>query len=86
MTKTNISTDSVNGSLPDYIAKQLNEPAPGNPGRHEAWATLSYQMVGEGIPDETIFQLLRAWIPDEDKPDSELWRAIRGARRKNPSD
>jgi len=83
MTETNRS-NSVNGSLPDYIAKQLAEPAPGNPGRHEAWTKLSLEMVGEGIPDKTIFHLLRAWIPDRDKPDSELRRAIAGAHQRNP--
>jgi RecA-family ATPase len=72
-------------NFPDYIARQLSEPAPGNPGRHEAWTKLAYQMVGEHIPDETIFYELRKWIPDRDKPDSELHRAIAGAHRRNPS-
>lgn len=70
--------------IPDYILRQLAEPAPGNPGRHEAWTKLAYQMAGEGIPDEQIFYELRKWIPDKDKPDSELRRAIIGAHRRNP--
>jgi RecA-family ATPase len=72
-------------AFPKYIQDQLDQPAPGNPGRHEAWRSLAYQMVGEGIPEETIFHELRRWIPDKDKPDSELRRAIAGAHRRNPT-
>jgi hypothetical protein len=74
----------VNGGFPLYIKKQLDQPPPGHPGRHEAWERLSYQMVGERIPDAVIFDALRAWIPDKDKTDKELRTLIAGARAKNP--
>jgi AAA domain len=45
---------------------------------------LSYQMVGEGFPDDVIFNALRDWIPDADKPDRELRDLIAGARERNP--
>ena len=70
--------------FPDYIRRQLDQPPPSAPGRHEAWAKLSYQMVGEGIPDDVIFRELRAWIPDRDKGDREIRDLINGAHKRNP--
>jgi RecA-family ATPase len=52
--------------------------------RHDAWLSLSLQMNGEGWTHEQQYDALRTWIPDRDKPDSELWRIIKGASRKNP--
>jgi RecA-family ATPase len=70
--------------FPLYIQRQLDQPPPAHPGRHDAWRDLSLQMVGEGIPDEVIFRTLRDWIPDRDKKDSDLRACIRGAHTKNP--
>jgi RecA-family ATPase len=82
---TNHSTVST---FPDYIEKQLAEPWSGNT-RHESWTELALQMVGEqkknpALTDDVIFQRLRQWIPDDDKPNSELTRAIKGAHKRNP--
>jgi AAA domain len=41
-------------------------------------------MVGEGGPDDEMFRLLRAWIPDPDKSDKDLWKLIKGAHKLNP--
>jgi hypothetical protein len=70
--------------IPAYIRHQLNQSPPGSPGRHKAILDLSLQMVGEGIPDDVTFSQIRRWIPDEDKKDSEIWDAIKGAYAKNP--
>jgi hypothetical protein len=70
-------------SFPKYIQDQLDEPW-SKSTRHESWLTLAYQMVGEQIPDDVVFRELRAWIPDADKADSDLRRAIAGAHRKKP--
>lgn len=70
--------------LPDYIQQVLDGPAPGPGARHEALLDLSLQMVGEKVPDEEIFRLLRAWLPDKDKSDKEIRDLIRGAHAKNP--
>lgn len=78
------STHESGVNIPPYIQDKLNEPAPGNPGRHQAWIDLSLQMVGEGIPDREIFAALREWIPDKDKRDHELWDCIKGAHARNP--
>lgn len=69
-------------SFPPYIAKKLAEPPPSP--RHDAWRDMAYSMVGERIPDDVIFDTLRAWIPDRDKPGSELRAAIKSAHHKNP--
>jgi hypothetical protein len=74
-------------NFPDYIQRKLAEPPPSP--RHDAWRDMALQMVGEqrrnpAITDELIFDTLRAWIPDRDKPDSELRAAIRSAHHKNP--
>jgi RecA-family ATPase len=45
---------------------------------------LSYQMVGEAFPDDVVFNALRHWIPDADKPDKELRDLIAGVRERNP--
>jgi hypothetical protein len=70
--------------IPDYIQRQLDGPPPGHPGRHEAWEKLSLQTVGERIPDDIIFDLLRNWIPDPDKTDKELRNLINGAHMRSP--
>src|ERR1700722_5623525 len=74
------------GRFPDYIQSQLNQPppAPDSRQRHAAWMRLSYQMVGENLPDNVIFTALREWMPDADQPDGELRKLIAGARRRNP--
>jgi RecA-family ATPase len=75
----------VNDSaIPPYIQKQLDEGPPGKGSRHEWLKELSLQMVGERIPDDTIFDILRAKVPDRDKPDSEFWSLIKGAHERNP--
>ncbi len=71
-------------AIPSYIQRQLSEAPPGNPGRHDAWKSLSVQMKGEGIPEDVIFAELRRWIPDPDKKDKELWDLIKGAAKLNP--
>jgi hypothetical protein len=72
-------------SFPKYIQDQLDE-AWNKSTRHESWLSLAYQMVGERThSDEEIFDALREWISDADKLDSDLWRAIRGAHRRNPT-
>jgi RecA-family ATPase len=40
-------------------------------------------MVGNCVPDDFIYRELRAWIPDTDKPDSELRRLIKWAHTQN---
>jgi hypothetical protein len=76
--------DVSHTSLPAYIQNQLAQSPPSSGGRHQAWMRLSYQMVGEGIADDVIFNTLRDWIPDADKPDKELRDLIAGARERNP--
>jgi RecA-family ATPase len=72
--------------IPSYILNQLKQPPPAadSKQRHAAWMRLSYQMVGENLPDNVIFTALRQWIPDADQPDIELRKLIAGARRRNP--
>jgi hypothetical protein len=72
---------TVNDTITYYIQRQLNEPPPAPPGRHKRLMSLSFQMVGEGIPDETIFRLLREWFPDQDITDREIRDLIKGAMR-----
>jgi RecA-family ATPase len=45
---------------------------------------LALQMVGERIPDQTIFATLRQWCNDRDKTDVEIWALIRGAHKRCP--
>lgn len=77
-------------NFPDYIAKRLAGPWQAvDDTRHDSWRDVALQMKGEqkknpAITDEVIFQALRQWIPDKDKPDGELWRAIRGADKLDP--
>jgi RecA-family ATPase len=79
-----LNTDTGGVNLPDHVQQQLNEGPGVFASRHEAWESLSLQMVGNKIPDEKIFVILREWIPDTDKPNSELRRLIAGAHRRNP--
>src|ERR1700693_3016617 len=74
----------ADAGIPAYIQNQLKQPPPSSGGRHAAWMRLSYQMVGENLPDGVIFSALRQWIPDADQPDTELRKLIAGARRRNP--
>jgi hypothetical protein len=77
-------------SFPDYIEKRLAGPWQAvDDTRHDSWRDVALQLKGEqkkdpAITDEVIFQALRKWIPDKDKLDSELWRTIRGAEKRNP--
>jgi RecA-family ATPase len=47
--------------------------------RHTKWCAVSWMLTGEGYNRDEQFFILRAWIPDDDKPDSELYRIIDGA-------
>jgi RecA-family ATPase len=46
---------------------------------------MSLDMLGNGIDEQTIFEVLRARVPDTDKPDKELRAAIRWAKSRNPT-
>src|ERR1700756_2895821 len=70
--------------IPGYIEKQLSVPPPNPPGRHEALMKLSLQLIGEKIPFEEAFRILREWCPDADKTDKEIRDLLRGAYAKNP--
>jgi RecA-family ATPase len=70
--------------FPDHIQRQLDQPRPVPPGRHDALMRLSFQMVCEGFPDDIIFDALRAWCPDRDKTDYEILKLIEGAHQKSP--
>jgi len=84
LTDSTQSTGLVKSEFPTYIQRQLDGPAPGRGGRHGALINLSYQMVGERIPDEVIFQELRRWIPEKDKTDKEIRDCISGAHKRGP--
>jgi RecA-family ATPase len=66
----------------------LNKPVDGQ--RHDWWIKRAFALVGLSkdfpqITDQVIFDGLRSRITDSDKRDSELWRAIRSARKKDPA-
>jgi RecA-family ATPase len=68
----------------NYIDEQLAQPPAGVGDRHREMRDLSLQMVGEGDPDDVIFNTLRARYPEKDKTDKEIWDLIKGARARNP--
>jgi RecA-family ATPase len=70
--------------LPRYLQERLNSTRRPEGQRHQDILELSYMMIGEKIPEEQIFLLLRNRYPDKDKSDREIWDAIRGAKSRNP--
>jgi RecA-family ATPase len=71
-------------NLPRYLQERLSSPRRSEGQRHQDILELSYMMIGEKIPEDQIFLLLRNRYPDKDKSDREIWDAIRGAKARNP--
>lgn len=51
--------------------------------RHQDILAISLTLVGDGVPDQQIYQIIREHFPP-DKTDKEIWDAIRGAHAKSP--
>ncbi len=68
--------------IPQATLDRLNAPQTEG-SRHANILAISLTLVGDGVPDQEIYQLLRNHYPPE-KTDREIWDAIRGAHAKNP--
>ncbi len=71
-------------NIPTYLSERLDSPAMGAGQRHSDITELALMLVGEGNVRQECFDVLRERYPDKDKPNSEFWRAIDGAIKKNP--